>query len=108
MLKQAVFILALLLPAIGLHANPAESRPRGSEAKGTISALDPSRLGILIGDKGFTFTASTRVLTSQGNPGYYSELAVGQPVHYYYTLDESKRYIITQIRILPEGTDVSR
>lgn len=108
MLKQLVFALMLLLPLTSLSQQQAERRPRGSEATGTVSSLNPARLAVTVGDKGFIFTTSTRVLNSQGKPGYYSSLAVGQPVHYYYTLDDARRYVITQIEILPPGTDVYR
>ena len=108
MLRRFLFALLLLPPLTVLCAEPVGLSARGSEGSGTISRLYPARLGVMIDDRGFFFTNSTQVLNAQGKPGYYSNLATGQPVRYYYTLDEKRRYVLTQILILPEGTDVSR
>ena len=108
MLKRLVLALLLLSPLTALYAEPAGLSARGSEASGTISRLYPARLGVMIDDRGFFFTNSTLVVNARGQPGYYSSLATGQSVHYYYTLDDARRFVLTQIHILPEGTDVSR
>ena len=108
MRKQLVLTLTLLLPTMALYGEPVENRPRGSERTGAITALNPARLGIVIGDKGFAVSPSTRILNVQGEPGYYADLVKGQPVHYFYTLDEARRYVLTHIQLLPRGTDVSR
>ena len=108
MRKQLVLTLTLLLPTMALYGEPVQNHPRGSERTGTITALIPSRFGIVIGDKGFAMSPSTRILNVQGKPGYYADLVKGQPVHYFYTLDEARRYVLTRIQILPGDRDVSR
>lgn len=103
MLKQVIITLAITLPALGLCSELPDNYPAGVMHQGTIDGLNWPQRGVVIDDTPFVYTRATRTLKPSGGYASFSDLEIGLRVGCNFSIDDQRRFVLSEVWILPNG-----
>jgi hypothetical protein len=103
MIRCIALVALLVLPALGWADRLPPNYPEEVMYEGSIDGVDFSARTVVIGDVVFYISPTTRVMIPSGRQGSRAELQLGTSAGCNYQIDPDRRYILTDVWILPPG-----
>jgi hypothetical protein len=102
--RPLLLLVALILPAAVPCAEPPPNPAPFASSVGIVNGVNRSRMTVVIGDRLYYLSRSTRVEDRAGEPVPPDVLRRGQRVQYAFAMDDTQRRVLTRVRVRGERT----